>query len=529
MTYSKFTMCALFAGTVVLMNAAFGSSSERIFVGNRKNFYNGTVSVVDGASNAIIATVPSLGDDPYGIAANPAGTRIYVVNSNSNDVTVFDASSNAAVATFAVGQGPVWALASPDGARLYVTNYTDQNVSVIDTADYSLKASISVPQAPFALALNPSGSRLYVASHPYVYVIDTATNTEITQIDVGMQPTGLAYSASTDKLYVTNGNGDYVTVIDATTNAVLSTFAWPGRPFGIASSPSGDRVWFTSANNRQLSVIDTSTDAVENTIDLCNLPLLVAFNKSGSRVYVTCSLDSTLAVLDAQSEQVIAITPGFDNPRAIAATTVQPPCSASASISSNFNGTPINAGNSIWFNSNLTAGGAGSSAVTINFTNQSINSGKFVTALPDSSVTFDPAATTATTTFTNGAWTTRIPASGLAGNSFLAGGSLPVPAGGFPGGINPVTWSGLVSTDRPGLAIKWKWGAAVYTAFANDPNQLGVKPVDDNRTSQYHNSDHVGTPENFKGFVTGGARGGGGSNYTGGWSGTADVTPVCPN
>ena len=52
-----------------------------------------------------------------------------------------------------------------------------------------------------------------------------------------------------------------------------------------------------------------------------------------------------------------------------------------------------------------------------------------------------------------------------------------------------------------------------------------VKPVDSNSASQYHNSDHAGTPENFKSFVTGGARGGGGSNFTGSYSATGHVSP----
>ncbi len=56
--------------------------------------------------------------------------------------------------------------------------------------------------------------------------------------------------------------------------------------------------------------------------------------------------------------------------------------------------------------------------------------------------------------------------------------------------------------------------------FGADYNSLGVKPVDDNKASQNKNSDHAGTPENFKSFVIGGARGGGGSNFTGSYSGT---------
>jgi hypothetical protein len=48
--------------------------------------------------------------------------------------------------------------------------------------------------------------------------------------------------------------------------------------------------------------------------------------------------------------------------------------------------------------------------------------------------------------------------------------------------------------------------------------------VDDNKASVYKNSDHAGTPENFKSSVTGGAPGGG-MNYTGGLSGTAKIGP----
>src|SRR5205823_2588683 len=72
----------------------------------------------------------------------------------------------------------------------------------------------------------------------------------------------------------------------------------------------------------------------------------------------------------------------------------------------------------------------------------------------------------------------------------------------------------------------WKWAAAVYSQLSSNWNTLGVKPVDDNSASAYQNSDHAGTPENYKAYVTGGATGGGGSNWTGGYSGTASATPV---
>ncbi|TMA77522.1 MAG: hypothetical protein E6J77_22500 [Deltaproteobacteria bacterium] len=204
---------------------------------------------------------------------------------------------------------------------------------------------------------------------------------------------------------------------------------------------------------------------------------------------------------------------------------------APTSISSNFNGTPIRANNFIWFTSVFKVDGLGSNPVTVRFDDQQIQftaaGTPFTLDVPSASVTFSPTATLATTTFNTvtNEWETTLPSSGLAGNDFVSGLAFQVPFD-FPGGINPVTWSGTFSSDTSGLTIHWQWAAAVYNSFSNDYNSLGVKPTDDNSASIYQNSDHAGTPENFKPFVVGGARGGGGSNFTGSLSATAAAS--CP-
>jgi hypothetical protein len=85
-----------------------------------------------------------------------------------------------------------------------------------------------------------------------------------------------------------------------------------------------------------------------------------------------------------------------------------------------------------------------------------------------------------------------------------------------------VIWSGDFSSDTTSVSVSWKWGAAVYTKDMTQAqyNNLGVKSTH-TKACLYNNSDHAGTPENAKAYVIGGARGGGGSNWTGSWSGTA--------
>jgi hypothetical protein len=208
------------------------------------------------------------------------------------------------------------------------------------------------------------------------------------------------------------------------------------------------------------------------------------------------------------------------------------PYKCTTAIASNFNGTAIAAGDKVWFNAALNVHGLGSAPATIFVTHASItinvNGHTHVLPVPDSQILFSSSITQATTDFTvlspeigsPMGWKTDLPSSGLAGNDFLAGLALGVPASGLPGGIKNVIWQATFSSDTSGLTVNWQWSASVYTTFGATYNDLGVKPVDDNQASQYQNSDHAGTPEDFKVYVIGGATGGGGSNFTGSYSGT---------
>jgi hypothetical protein len=162
----------------------------------------------------------------------------------------------------------------------------------------------------------------------------------------------------------------------------------------------------------------------------------------------------------------------------------------------------------------------------------SVDGTQYVVPVPSALVTFSPIVQVATTVFSNGQWVTTVPLSGLAGNVFLDGVAVQAPKpSGFPGGIKPVIWQGTFFSMTPGISVQWQWAAAVYgnALFGADYNQLGVKPVDDNKASIYQNSDHAGTPESFEPYVVGGATGGGGSNFTGSYSGTAATTPAPAN
>ena len=69
------------------------------------NIASNTVSVIDTATNTVVATVP-VGRLPQGVAITPDGTHAYVTNNFSGTVGVIDTATNTGVATVPVGRFP---------------------------------------------------------------------------------------------------------------------------------------------------------------------------------------------------------------------------------------------------------------------------------------------------------------------------------------------------------------------------------------------------------------------------------------
>src|SRR3979490_3151226 len=122
-----------------------------------------------------------LGMALFAISAQ-AQTFAYVTNTFANTVSVIDTASNTVVATIAVGGGPFGVAITPDGNRAYVANLFDNTVSVIDTAKKTVVATVALGNAPFGVAITPDGTRAYTTGDP-VSVIDTASNTVVATVE----------------------------------------------------------------------------------------------------------------------------------------------------------------------------------------------------------------------------------------------------------------------------------------------------------------------------------------------------------
>src|SRR5262249_6044593 len=144
------------------------------------NFTSNTVSVIDTATNTVVATVP-VGNSPREVAITPDGTHAYVANSflffpDTGTVSVIVHATHAVVATVPVGGVTLGVATAADGTHAYVTTQGPGTVSVIATATNTVVATVPVGSGPFGVAITPDGTRAYVTTvfPSNVSVIDTA-------------------------------------------------------------------------------------------------------------------------------------------------------------------------------------------------------------------------------------------------------------------------------------------------------------------------------------------------------------------
>jgi YVTN family beta-propeller protein len=295
---------------VLVLAAGTAGAATLAYVTNQDS---NDVSVIDTASNTVIATIP-VGHRPQGLAGTPDGKFVYVANSDgiTGAVSVIDTATNAVVATVADIPAATEVAITPNGAFAYVIKNCDVctsgGVVVIDTASNSVVATIpltGIPVRPRDIAITPNGAFAYVTSASLgVIVIDTATNTVTNTIPAFAK--GIAITPNGAFAYMATAFPDKVSVLDTSTNTFTTTIPLT-RPNRVAISPDGAFAYVTqTAPASSVTLIETAT----------NFTSSVA---TGDAFGVAVTPDSQFAyVALGTANAVSAVTLGFAGPEVVA-------------------------------------------------------------------------------------------------------------------------------------------------------------------------------------------------------------------
>jgi YVTN family beta-propeller protein len=261
------------------VSIAVNTGNGRAYVANAGD---GTVTVLDGSSDAVVTTV-AIGSHPYSIAVDSATGKVYVTHTYGDQLTILDGTTNTA-SEVKTGSSDLIAINSRTGTT-YLLGYGGA-VKVLDGASQKLTER-PVGRHAWGLTLNDRTGAVYVAR---IENADLAAispdSSKLTSLPAGAIPCAIAVNSQANQLFVANYGDDSVSRIDATGNVKTVTVPVGHHPKAIVFDASRNLVFVANTSDGTVTVIDAANDVVVATLPAGKNPYALAVVPGSSRLYV---------------------------------------------------------------------------------------------------------------------------------------------------------------------------------------------------------------------------------------------------
>ncbi len=314
--------------------AAADASAWHVYVTNEKS---GTLSVIDGPGNQVVATV-ALGKRPRGLKVSPDGKQLFVALSGSpaagpgvdesklpppdksaDGIGVFDAATLMRVRVIKGVSDPEQLALSHDGKQLFVASEDTGQLVVLDVASGKRLAALKVGGEPEGISVTPDGRYVYVTSEAdhQVSVVEVATRKVVARIVVGARPRFTSFSADGSRAYVSCEDVGTLYVIDARKFVVLDQIKLDGalvRPVGSVVSADSTRLYVATGRGKKVMAIDLATDRVVGEVEVGNRPWGIDSSPDSRTLYTANGSSNDVSVIDAATLKVTARLPVGESP-----------------------------------------------------------------------------------------------------------------------------------------------------------------------------------------------------------------------
>jgi YVTN family beta-propeller protein len=290
-----------------------------------------------------------------------AGFKLYVTNSEGNNIHVIDLGTLQVTGEIKTGDHPHGAATSADGRWLFTTVEGDNSLKVIDTATDRIVKIIKLTERPNQCAATPDGRFVGVpirggdsvdivdvmqgkivknlpvkiphncynaGSNDHIFVtsmgdhkvnwIDLKTLSYIAEIPVGGVPRPLAVTRDEKTLYCALSDLHGFVIANIPERRVVENITLPQLPEGVTFpvphtpthglelTPDERELWVTSCGMDMVYVFDTATRKIVGKVGVGKGPNWVTFSPDGKYCCVSNVLSDDVSIIAVSKREEVA-------------------------------------------------------------------------------------------------------------------------------------------------------------------------------------------------------------------------------
>lgn len=168
----------------------------------------GTAVSFDLATLKTVSTIKTA-PDADGIGFDPASGHIFVINGDSESVTIIDPAKDQAIATINVGGGLEFGVADGKG-KIYVNGADKKEIVRIDSKTNAVDARWPVPTctSPHGLAIDSESRRVFTSCvNGVMLAVDADNGKVVATLPIGQYTDAAAFDSVRKRVFSSNGDG----------------------------------------------------------------------------------------------------------------------------------------------------------------------------------------------------------------------------------------------------------------------------------------------------------------------------------
>jgi YVTN family beta-propeller protein len=294
------------------------------------------VTVIDTATNKAIGRI-EVGVHPHGIAV-PASQEFILVTiegTKPGQLVWIDPVTDKVTQKMDIGPAPNQLAVTPDGKTAYVP-CSDGNWEVIDVANKKIVERIFIGGRPHNTLCTPDGKRMYLGpmgAPKKVFIAEVSSNKVIGEIPFSDVIRPIALTKDEKRLFVNVDGLVGIEVADIAEHKM--THRVPAeltddqkkvasRSHGISVRPDQKEVWECDVEHHEVHVYDITADKPKQikTIPMEGAVYWLTWSPDGKTAYIAVRGKDEVAVVDTESKKVTTHVPAGKVPKRLIVVTV---------------------------------------------------------------------------------------------------------------------------------------------------------------------------------------------------------------